>query len=724
MSAATSPTMDTHDDSSGDSATTMTSTATSISILRPPYPSSQMTTPGSHRAHRDSHRNSGYFSSGSGSDRNNIDPGDFLQKHLGRSEEMLYDDRSKRRSQYYEDEFRYKDGAVGSVRERVQTESPVIAELRTNVIVKDEFTLVTDLSFHLAARYARPNSSIMVQVQHSACLSFGGTFDPCYILTLQAVPSSMGPTTNKRNAALIQAFMADTMKVPAERGIIKFQPIAEENLAQGGTTIMGDIERQEKQHAIEHGHSVKKAITAASRKSLPSMRKSAAQRSSMDGKEVASLPPINTKDISRDSFSSSRPKSIIITTTAIALKRHSIGEVIPPLSATILSPSDIYELPCDEPARPLPSAPVIPTLHRSSSVSNGLRMNPVSPLDCAPRPLTIGSSPFSTSGSTIAEKRRSASEPLLINTNTSTGGAAPAPPPIRKHTSSRPHSFLKTDPSAPPSPGFGKNGQPVSVISTRPKTSDGSSPRGPTAFHSAPPGVTAARGNKSSDRASLRAAERERLSDKFIRPKTAHELRPLGGGKRSSLKNGGGKGSGETTLKAFGTSAISAPIGNTTFLQPPTLVSVSGGGGGGGGGVKSHTSVRVPSAALGALRPGKPSLRSASSGSFPQNHGTTNNFSYGSGDGANTAKRRSTMTSSTTTATPAIPEDEVVQGGWGSGYGNEAGGKNGKGGDGGGKGGGDGGDAKSLKGSLGGKRRSLMKALMMGGGRKVRSEGF
>jgi hypothetical protein len=42
---------------------------------------------------------------------------------------------SRRRSQFYEDQFRYKDNEIGTVRDRVQRESPVIAELRTNVIV-------------------------------------------------------------------------------------------------------------------------------------------------------------------------------------------------------------------------------------------------------------------------------------------------------------------------------------------------------------------------------------------------------------------------------------------------------------------------------------------------------------------------------------------------------------------------------------------------------------
>lgn len=42
---------------------------------------------------------------------------------------------SKRRTQYYEDSFAYKDGHGQSAKERIQKDSPVVAELRTNVIV-------------------------------------------------------------------------------------------------------------------------------------------------------------------------------------------------------------------------------------------------------------------------------------------------------------------------------------------------------------------------------------------------------------------------------------------------------------------------------------------------------------------------------------------------------------------------------------------------------------
>ena len=132
------------------------------------------------------------------------------------------------------------------------------------------------MSYHLAARYSRPDSSVMINVDHSSCLALAGTFEPCYILTLSALPSQMQATTNKRNAALIQSFMADILSVPPERGIIKFTPVAEENYAFNGNTLFGEIERLEQQQS-SNGN-VKRSITDV-RKSMPAMPAFSSKRS-------------------------------------------------------------------------------------------------------------------------------------------------------------------------------------------------------------------------------------------------------------------------------------------------------------------------------------------------------------------------------------------------------------------------------------------------------------
>jgi hypothetical protein len=43
---------------------------------------------------------------------------------------------SRRRAQFYEEQFAYKDGSTTLARDRVIRDAPIIAELRTNVIVR------------------------------------------------------------------------------------------------------------------------------------------------------------------------------------------------------------------------------------------------------------------------------------------------------------------------------------------------------------------------------------------------------------------------------------------------------------------------------------------------------------------------------------------------------------------------------------------------------------
>lgn len=201
-----------------------------------------------------------------------VDKDDSRHLHPGAVQQRPRSSRS--RQQFYEDSFAYKDGIASSARERVTKDAPVVAELRTNVIIKDEYTLVTDLSHHLSTRYQRPESSIMITVNHSACLLLGGSFEPTYIITINALPTQLQPTTNKRNAALIQTFMAESIGVTPERGIVKFVPIAEEAFATNGMTMLGEIERLERQQVDENGGNLKRAMTKGSRKSTVSKAKS------------------------------------------------------------------------------------------------------------------------------------------------------------------------------------------------------------------------------------------------------------------------------------------------------------------------------------------------------------------------------------------------------------------------------------------------------------------
>ncbi|USP80263.1 hypothetical protein yc1106_07537 [Curvularia clavata] len=265
---------------------------------------------------------------------------------------------SRARAKFYDDQFAEKTIISSSARERISKDAPIVAELRTNVIIKDEYTLVTDLSHHLSTRYQRPEASIMISVQHSACLLLGGSFEPTYFLTISALPAQVQPTTNKRNAALIQTFMAESIGVPSDRGIIKFVPIAEESLAINGMTILGEIERLERQQAEENGVSnvTKRVSTKNSRKFSMGKSKSNMQLSRGSSKAdqapkpapIAEIPPAGPLDsavavnetgiaevgiaerpVSKMSNKKSEPKLSLFSKSANASSTHLTPPPIP-----------------------------------------------------------------------------------------------------------------------------------------------------------------------------------------------------------------------------------------------------------------------------------------------------------------------------------------------------------------------------------------------------------
>lgn len=254
--------------------------------------------------------------------------------------------------------------------------------------IKDEFTLVTDLSHHLAQRYTRPDSAVMIRVDHSACLALGGTFDPCYILNIQTVPSQMGPSTNKRNASLIQSFMSDILSVSAERGIVTFTPIAEENLAMGGKTMLAEMEKSSKPTGAASTTSAKNGMSGAE-----------AQR----------------KNAYRKSLNEARSSSYLSTPAGVSTDGSNTSPSTTPTPSLMSeATSQIND------GRPS-------TAH--GSAVNGLRMNGISTENLVGqnsrtpngRPKTFGGT--STSANSIQEQIKSSKEPLPHVSRQSTSGS-------------------------------------------------------------------------------------------------------------------------------------------------------------------------------------------------------------------------------------------------------------------------------------------------------------
>jgi hypothetical protein len=231
---------------------------------------------------------------------------------------------------------------------------------------------------------------------------------------------------NKRNAALIQSFMADILSVPPERGILKFSPVPEENFATNGTTILGEIERQEKQQSAESGGSVRRAVNSMGRRSVNAKK---------------SLPRMGSEDKTQDSnpvTDHQLQKSKPSTPRADSAAPSSVSEdqVETPTTATITNSGqrfEVFELPATEMEKKR-SAP--PTLQ--SSTSNGLRMNGVSSDELG----------IQAQRRSSKEKRRTISGETPVQTQLENNPIVAAPtarPGAISQT--RPHSFLKYDPN-------------------------------------------------------------------------------------------------------------------------------------------------------------------------------------------------------------------------------------------------------------------------------------
>lgn len=79
-------------------------------------------------------------------------------------------------------------------------------------------------------------------------------------MSITALQCQLQPVTNKRNAALLQKVMEDALGVIPERGLIRFMPIAEENLATNGKTVAGEIEDLEKDSS-EDASSIRRTLS-------------------------------------------------------------------------------------------------------------------------------------------------------------------------------------------------------------------------------------------------------------------------------------------------------------------------------------------------------------------------------------------------------------------------------------------------------------------------------
>jgi Macrophage migration inhibitory factor (MIF) len=112
--------------------------------------------------------------------------------------------------------------------------------------LENEQPFLADLSFQLSEIYQRPASSIMVILAAETPMLVGGNVEPAYHITITALSLEIAPTKNKRSTALLHAFILESLDIPLERGVIRFEAVAEENLAVNGKTVLQEVEEMER----------------------------------------------------------------------------------------------------------------------------------------------------------------------------------------------------------------------------------------------------------------------------------------------------------------------------------------------------------------------------------------------------------------------------------------------------------------------------------------------
>ncbi|EEY22597.1 MIF domain-containing protein [Verticillium alfalfae VaMs.102] len=178
------------------------------------------------------------------------------------------------RSRYFEDAFQ-AGREVSLAKDRIRSEAVIMAEVCTNVI--------------------RPVSSIVVTLQHGACMLFGGSFDSAYTMSISGLPIEFAPTKNRRIAALLQKYMEESLGVLPRRGYLRFVPLPEENVAWDGKTVASELAETQ---GLEDEHGVATILQHKTSRRLSAKVKESRVRSapaSLTRQSMSSLKSRSTK---------------------------------------------------------------------------------------------------------------------------------------------------------------------------------------------------------------------------------------------------------------------------------------------------------------------------------------------------------------------------------------------------------------------------------------------
>ncbi|KAJ7460913.1 Tautomerase/MIF superfamily [Mycena galericulata] len=109
-------------------------------------------------------------------------------------------------------------------------------ELLVNVQIPNETEFALTFSKAAAEALGKPEKYITVSVAYNKALTFAGTLEPAFALSVISL-DNLGPEVNEKYSAILSEFFKSKLGIPNDRGYITFHDPGRGYLGYKGTTF-------------------------------------------------------------------------------------------------------------------------------------------------------------------------------------------------------------------------------------------------------------------------------------------------------------------------------------------------------------------------------------------------------------------------------------------------------------------------------------------------------
>ncbi|KAI0685798.1 Tautomerase/MIF superfamily, partial [Cytidiella melzeri] len=109
-------------------------------------------------------------------------------------------------------------------------------ELKTNVKLADPKAFLAEFSKLASATLGKPESFINVSYTYNEYMTWGGSFDPAYLLAITSL-GNVNPESNVTYSKTFSEFFQERLGAPNSRGYISMIDPGPDNMGHRGTTF-------------------------------------------------------------------------------------------------------------------------------------------------------------------------------------------------------------------------------------------------------------------------------------------------------------------------------------------------------------------------------------------------------------------------------------------------------------------------------------------------------